>query len=128
MLQATTNANAPASKRANAAATERRWKMRQCRTCQATFFASFTVAVVLIVAGFIVPPMGVIDGSVLTAVGELVVFPALAFGMRAVELGYDLRLTRGNTSLAIENKPAAAQGGAARPATQDETPTPDQYE
>ncbi|MBO4906234.1 MAG: hypothetical protein J5486_04245 [Bacteroidaceae bacterium] len=74
-------------------------KARQCHACKLTFAVSFTVAILLIVAGFIVPPMGIIDGSVLTAVGELVIFPALAFGMRAVELGYDLRLVRGTTSM-----------------------------
>ncbi len=81
-----------------------RRKARECRACKVTFFASFTVAVVLIIAGFVVPPMGIIDGSVLTAVGELVAFPALAFGMRAVELGYSLRLARGEMSMEISNE------------------------
>lgn len=35
------------------------------------------VAVALIVVGFFVPPMGIIDGSVLKAVGELFAFAAL---------------------------------------------------
>ena len=42
-----------------------------------TFAICFFVSVGLIVGGFFVPPMGVIDGSCLTAVGELLVFPAL---------------------------------------------------
>lgn len=49
------------------------------------------------------PPMGVIDGSVLTAVGELIVFPTIAFGFRAVELGYDLKINHGNTTIEIDN-------------------------
>lgn len=71
--------------------------------CQVVFYICLTVSLSLIIGGFLVPPMGVIDGSVLTAVGELIVFPALAFGMRAVELGYDLRLQHGDTTMHISN-------------------------
>lgn len=74
---------------------------QRCRMCTAVFCITFAVALALIIGGFFVPPMGVIDGSVLTAVGELIVFPALAFGMRAVELGYDLRLQKGDASMSI---------------------------
>lgn len=72
--------------------------------CTVVFCITFAVALALIVGGFFVPPMGVIDGSVLTAVGEIIVFPALAFGMRAVELGYDLRLQKGDASMSISNE------------------------
>lgn len=41
--------------------------------------------------------------SVLTAVGELIVFPTIAFGFRAVELGYDLKINHGNTTIEIDN-------------------------
>ena len=50
-----------------------------------TFIVCFFVSVGLIVGGFFVPPMGVIDGSVLTAVGELLLFPTLLYGYRAIE-------------------------------------------
>ena len=46
--------------------------------CRATFIVCLAASVMLIVAGFVVPPMGEIDGSVLTAVGELLMFPTLA--------------------------------------------------
>lgn len=83
---------------------KRRLEMKKdCRLCVVTFVICFIISVGLIVGGFFVPPMGVIDGSVLTAVGELVAFPALAFGMRAVELGYDLKFQRGETSVEIGN-------------------------
>ena len=61
------------------------------------------VSIVLITAGFCVPPTGIIDGSVLTAVGELIVFPAIGFGFRAVELGYDMKINHGNTTIEIDN-------------------------
>jgi len=38
------------------------------------FKAALIISVSLIIAGFIVPPTGVIDGSVLIAVGELMIF------------------------------------------------------
>lgn len=41
------------------------------------FWVAFSASIILIVAGFLVPPMGVIDGSILTAVGELFAFGAL---------------------------------------------------
>ena len=76
---------------------------KNCRFCVVTFVVCFLISVGLIVGGFFVPPMGVIDGSVLTAVGELVAFPALAFGMRAVELGYDLKIQKGEMSVEMSN-------------------------
>lgn len=85
------------------AAARKTLKRRQCRMCKVVFFICLGVSLALIIGGFFVPPMGVIDGSVLTAVGELIVFPALAFGMRAVELGYDLKLSHGDTALHISN-------------------------
>jgi sugar phosphate permease len=78
-------------------------KDRKCRACMIAFMVSFIASLSLIIAGFLVPPMGVIDGSVLTAVGELIAFPALAFGLRAVEMGYDAHITHGNTSIDITN-------------------------
>ncbi len=79
-------------------------KKKSCRLYTVVFIVSFITALCLIVAGFFVPPTGVIDGSVLTAVGEILIFPALAFGMRAVELGYDLKLEKGEMSMEISNK------------------------
>ena len=75
-----------------------------------TFFVCLVISVGLIVGGFFVPPMGIIDGSVLTAVGELVAFPTLAFGMRAVELGYDLRIQKGETSVEMSSGKGETEG------------------
>lgn len=78
-------------------------RKKDCRLCVVTFVVCFIISVGLIIGGFFVPPMGVIDGSVLTAVGELLAFPTLAFGMRAVELGYDLKIQKGETSVEVTN-------------------------
>ncbi len=66
-----------------------------------TFVICFFVSVGLIVGGFFVPPMGVIDGSVLTAVGELLLFPTLLYGYRAVELGMKVKFQKGNATLEV---------------------------
>ena len=66
-----------------------------------TFAVCFFVSVGLICGGFFVPPLGVIDGSCLTAVGELLVFPTLLYGFRAVELGLTVKLQKGDSSIEI---------------------------
>ena len=72
-----------------------------------TFAICFFVSVGFIVGGFFVPPMGVIDGSCLTAVGELLLFPTLLYAYRAVELGLTVKLNHGDTSIEIsKRKPA----------------------
>ena len=66
-----------------------------------TFVATLVVAVALIVGGFLVPPTGIIDGSVLTAVGELSVFGALAQLPALVGHGRSIRLQHHNTTLSV---------------------------
>ena len=67
-----------------------------------TFAICFFVSVGLIVGGFFVPPLGVIDGSCLTAVGELLLFPTLLYGFRAVELGLTVKFQKGETTIEIK--------------------------
>lgn len=64
----------------------------------------FFVSVGLIIGGFLTPPTGVIDGSVLKAVGELLLFPTLLYGFRAIELGLNVKFQKGDTSIAINNE------------------------
>ena len=42
------------------------------------FYLTLAISLLLILGGFLLPPMGIIDGSVLTAVGELLMFGVLA--------------------------------------------------
>ena len=69
-----------------------------------TFCVCFFVAVGLIVGGFFVPPMGVIDGSCLTAVGEVLLFPTLLYAYRAIELGLTVKFNHGDTSIEISKR------------------------
>lgn len=74
---------------------------KQCCLCKLIFALCFIVSVSLIIGGFFVPPTGVIDGSILTAVGELLLFPTLLYGYRAVELGLTVKFQKGETSIEI---------------------------
>lgn len=68
-----------------------------------TFVICFFVSVGLVIGGFFVPPIGVIDGSVLTAIGELLLFPTLLYGFRALELGYKVKFQKGETSIEVHS-------------------------
>lgn len=61
------------------------------------------VSVGLIVGGFFVPPMGVIDGSVLTACGILFAFAALFVAADAIEKGVDTKITHRDTTVELTN-------------------------
>ena len=72
-----------------------------------TFAICFFVSVALIVCGFIVPPLGVIDPSCLTAVGELLLFPTILYAYRAIELGLTVKFHKGDTSIEISKQQPA---------------------
>jgi predicted Kef-type K+ transport protein len=69
-----------------------------------TFAVCFFVSVGLIVGGFFVPPMGAIDGSCLTAVGELLLFPTVLYAYRAIELGLTVKFNHGDTTIEISKR------------------------
>ena len=77
-----------------------------------TFLVCFFVSVGLIIGGFFVPPMGVIDGSVLTAIGELLLFPTLLYAFRALELGLKVKFQKGETSIEISKHKEGCNGDA----------------
>lgn len=57
----------------------------------------------LIIASFVVPPLGIIDGSVLAAVGELCAFAALWAVLKAMDKGIDATFTKGDMSVTLDN-------------------------
>ena len=81
--------------------TEKTDSTRSLWLSQFTFAICFFVSVGLMIGGFFVPPMGVIDGSILTAVGELLLFPTLLYSYRALELGYKVKFQKGETSVEV---------------------------
>ena len=63
------------------------------------FWICLIVSIGLIVAGFCVPPMGIIDGSVLTAVGILFGFASLAQMPVIIEVAGYVRMTKGDMTI-----------------------------
>ena len=66
------------------------------------FYANLIISIALIVGGFFVPPVGIIDGSVLTAVGLLLMFTVLAQVpsiMEAAKNGKTIKLQKGDLSI-----------------------------
>ena len=65
------------------------------------FWICLIVSIGLLVGGFFAPPMGVIDGSVLTAVGLLLAFGTLAQIPIIIEVAGYAKFTSGNTTIEI---------------------------
>lgn len=69
------------------------------------FFWTFSIAgLILIVASFLLPPMGAVDNSVLAAVGELDGVIALGAVIKAIDRGVDVTAQHNNTSISITNR------------------------
>ena len=67
-------------------------------------------SILLIIAGFICPPLAVISGSVLTAVGELEALGVLWIVLRAVEKGTAASFKKGDVEVDIkDNKQEKSQ-------------------
>lgn len=67
------------------------------------FTITTIAAISLFVAGFLVPPMGIIDGSVLKAGGLLLGFASVAQVPELARRGTDLKVQHGQTSVTINN-------------------------
>lgn len=65
------------------------------------FWVTLALAIGLISGGALTPPRFVIDGSIFTAVGLLFLWPALAFGAKAVEDGRVAKFRFGHGSINI---------------------------
>ncbi len=65
------------------------------------FWVCLVASVALFIGGFIVPPMGVIDGSVLKAVGMLLAFAALAKTPDFIESLERAKFTKGDITVEI---------------------------
>lgn len=61
------------------------------------------ISILLIIVSFLLPPLGSIDPSVLTAVGELFGWAALATVIKALDKGVDAHIQKGDVSIDIEN-------------------------
>ena len=68
------------------------------------FFWIFSIiGVILIIVAFILPPLSVIDNTVLIAVGEIDGMIALGAVIKAIDKGESATFTHNNTSITITN-------------------------
>lgn len=68
------------------------------------FYITLVVSIGLIVGGFFFPPVGVIDGSVITSVGLLLMFAVVAQIpdiLQAVREGKSIKLSKGDFSVDV---------------------------
>ena len=73
-----------------------------------TFYLTLSLSILLIIGGFLCPPMGIIDSSVLTAVGELFAFATLAQVPSLIEAtrnGRTIKLQKGDFSAEVSSDP-----------------------
>ena len=71
------------------------------------FYVTLAVSLLLITGGFLLPPMGIIDSSVLTAVGELLMFGVMEQVPHLIEAaknGKSIRLQKGDFSAEVSSK------------------------
>lgn len=69
------------------------------------FFWIFSIiGIVMMIAGFLLPPMGQIDNSVLIGVGEIDGIIALGAVIKAIDKGSSASITHNGTSVTITNK------------------------
>ena len=62
------------------------------------------ISVILIVLSFFIPPLAVVDGSVLAAAGELFGFAALGAVVHSIDKGKTASVSHGETTLTIGEK------------------------
>lgn len=65
------------------------------------FWITLITSIILLIASFFAPPVGVISSSTLTAVGELFAFGALGMLPSLISEGKSARIQRGNTTIEI---------------------------
>ena len=68
------------------------------------FWICLIISVCLLVGSFLLPPMGVIDNSVLAAVGWLFGFTALGVLPDALKKGLGAKIRKGDTEIELTQK------------------------
>lgn len=69
------------------------------------FTVTFVLSVALIIGGFLVPPIGVIVGSVLSAVGLLLMFATIDKIPEAIKAGRSIKLLKGDFTAEVNSEP-----------------------
>ena len=67
------------------------------------FYVCLTISIALFIGCFFCPPLGVIDGSVLTAGGILLGFATLAIAGQNLANGKDVTFKKGDMEISLED-------------------------
>lgn len=66
------------------------------------------IGIVILITGFILPPLGVIDNSLIQAFGEIIAAVGVLFAWhafdRAMDRGTDVTVKQGNIEVQVDNK------------------------
>lgn len=68
------------------------------------FWICLIASIGLLITGFLLPPIGIIDNSVITAVGLLLVFAALGQLPTIIEVAGYAKISSGNTTIEISKE------------------------
>lgn len=68
------------------------------------FYLTLGISVFMLLLGFFLPPMGIIDNSVLIACGELFGFGALGLLPMMLSSNKDIKVKKGDTSITVSDK------------------------
>ncbi len=68
-----------------------------------SFTLCLVVSIGLIVGGFLVPPTGVIDGSILKAVGILVIFAVIDMIPKILAAEKNIKISKGDMSIDVND-------------------------
>lgn len=79
-------------------------RMREAPVIMKVFYINLVVSILLIVGGFLCPPIGSIDGSVLTAVGLLLLFSIVEKVPEAIAAGRSVKIQKGDTSVEVSTR------------------------
>lgn len=73
--------------------------------CESNCWLKFNLLIsfALILCGFLLPPLGVIDNSVLLGVGELFAFSGLGESVRIIQAGHSTKLKLKELELEVKN-------------------------
>ena len=67
------------------------------------FWVCLITSIILIGVSFLIPPLAVVDGSVLAAVGEIFGFAALATVIVAIHKGKAISVSHGDTTIEVKH-------------------------
>ena len=68
------------------------------------------ISIVLIIVSFFIPPLAVIDGSVIASVGEMFGFAALGAVIHAIDRGKTATINHNGTSITVGDKEEMEEG------------------